>query len=807
MTKPIVPHENSVIQEDEIDLKQLFSALMENKLTIFLTMITLVSIAWLYLYMKPVSYETYTTVDVKTQKNTPVMPNMELFEGLGGLSNDEVDKQMILYKTFSVNKEVLDVLSWDVQYFREEGLKKIELYNNNPVEIIDMKITNRDFLNKKFMIYPHNEEEFTLKIVEHSLFSRLFRPILDLPVFKNTSFNEPIFEKNYTYGTLVETKDFKFRALKVSDFTKPFIVQFNGSKRDIYENIIKNNLTISRVDPKSSLIRIAYRGNIPERSEEYINTLSKMFSALNVAEKSEKNRKILASIDKQLEEISGLMAKSEMTIEAYKVSENIVKPSEQSASLIEKLSKIDFELTQAELKYSMLINLTNAKNYSRNLGSLSLSLSELGEKKIASLFDALQMAQLKRSELQIDFKKDFPELRKIEIKIANIKRKIKSSISSLRNTLAGKIDGLKIEKQKSEDFLKTLPAKERKLVNYNRNYDVNSKMYTYLLQLKSEKTIAQSAILSDFKIIDKAYTDSKTAKPKKLLVLLVAGITGLLLGIFLALMKEFFDDRLKDLHAIESETTLSVFGFIPQLKKKVVKLEVLENKNSSFTESFREIRNNIRAGYGANDSNIILVTSTVSGEGKTVTSINVASILSLTNKKCIIINMDLRKPMMHKYFSMSNKLGLTSYLTGKESLESVITKTKHKNLDVISAGPAVSNPSELLLKPELKEMLAYLRVHYDYIIVDSAPVGLVADSLELLKMADLTLFVLRDGVSKKGYIKNLNRMIRINHIDNVSLVVNGVQEHKSGYGSYGGYGYGYGSYGKDTAKIKETVYE
>lgn len=783
MTQPMIPPRDERpynYDEDEIDLKQLFNTLLSRKWTIILTALLVTLLAAVYLYLKPSTYESYSIVDIKVQENkSNIDPNDLMFGGLSSFTNDEVDKEMALYKTYSVNQKVLDLVPYDVQYFVKNDFKTIELYDDAPIEIAHIEIFNKELLGNEFTISPFDEKHFTLKIANKGLLKR---------------FSEPYLEEQYRYDAYIQTEDFQFEVSKKKDFLEPTIIQFNGSSRDIYENIIKPNLQVSRLDKKSSLIKISYRDTIPERAETYINTLSELFSTLNISDKSEKNAKVLNSIDMQLSEIQKHLSGAENEIEAYKVSENIVSPDEQASSLIAKLSKIDFELTQAQLKYSIITKIDKSMGYGKNIDAVSLSLSELGDQKISLLFDSLQMAQLKKAELSIDFKETFPELIKVELKIKNLKKMIKSSINSLQRTLFNKVNGLKKAKVAAEKILKTFPEKERKLVNYSRTYDVNSKMYTYLLRLKAEKTIAQSSILSDFKVVDEAYTDKGSEKPKDKLVLMVSAITGLILGIFLAFAREFFDETLKDLESLDSHTTLPVFGFIPLLKKKMTKAEVFEDRHSSFSESFREIRNNIRATYGSNSSKTILVTSSISTEGKTVTSVNLGSILALADYKCIIINLDLRKPMLHKYFSMDNKNGMSSYLQGQDSLEDVIHATSHKGLDIISAGPIPVNPSELLLKQELDDLLIYLKEHYDYVIIDSAPIGLVTDALELLNKVDLSLFVMREGVTKKGHINNINRLVKANYLDNVSIVANGMQNSKN---SRYGYGYGYGSYGDE----------
>ncbi len=781
MTQPLLlptePNNNSYrYDNDEIDLRELFHTILSHKGTILLVTLIIMLISYGYLYFKPISYEAYGIIEVKTNHSKKVNPDDLLFNSFSvGISNDEIDKAIDLFKTYSINEKALkSISSFRVQYFIDDQYRKKEVINNKAITIVDAKIFNNEYSDKIFVIKNIDNKHFLLQIYDAILY---------------TYYNEPLFEKRYSYSQLIKNKNFSFKVLHNGDRFDKYFIRINGDSRDIYENIIKNRLSVSRIGQKSSLIKVSFRDTIQSRAKEYVNALMKAFINENMIEKSKENKNMLISINKQLQDIKSSLSGAESRIEDYRIKENIIKPKEQSSALINKLSKIDFELTQAQLKYDLVTELYNQIEQSRNIDSISMSLSELGDQKISILFNTLQQAELKESELKIDFKSSFPELKKVRMKIANIKRKIRASVRTLMDTIGSKVAGLKVAKSEIQQELKRLPSQESKLTNFNRKYSVDSKMYNYLLQLKAQKTIAQSAILSDLKIVDKAFIDKDTKSPKEALILIVSLITGLILGIFIAFLKSFFENDIKNIESIEKETNISILGYIPHIKMNSRGLEVLEHKHSSFSESFREIRNNIRAFYGSSSSNVIMVTSTVSGEGKTVVSVNLASIMHLANFRCVVINLDLRKPMLHKHFKVDNRHGVSSYLSGESSLDEIIHKTKYDGLDVIPSGPIKHNPSELLLQQEMYDLITYLRDHYDYIIIDSAPIGLVTDALSLINHVDNTIFVMREGVTKKSYVYNLNRLIKINQIEQISIIINGIKK-----GIYG-YGYGYGGYG------------
>ncbi len=787
MTQPMIPQDpnrrdyGGYIQEDEIDLRELFNTLINNKMVIILTSLFVMTLISIYLYLQPVSYSSYGVVEVK-QKHSKNIPSQDvLFNGMVGLSSDEVDKIKELFKTYSINKKALELTPFDVQFFLFEDFKLNEIYKESKISIKDIQIEKKDALNRLYKISYLDKTSYNIKVYDSKL--KLY-------------LNWSSYDKNYKFDTKVSLDGLNFIVNTQGEKFKSYIVKLNGTKRDIYENIIDKNLDISRENQNSSLIRVSFRDTIPKRAKEYVDNLMRVFIEENIIEKSQENRNILVSIDAQLENLKRSLSSAESKIENFRVQENIIKPKEQSNALIKKLSKIDLDLTEARLKYELVSSIYYDIENSKRVSDISMSLAELGNGEISLLFDLLQKAQLKESELKVDFKSAFPELRKVRIKIKRLKTKIRSSIKSLKMTLEERITALDNAKKDIEITLKTLPKKEGVLENYNRKYSVSSSMYNYLLKLKAQKSIAQSAILPDLKVIDEAFIDNSSKQPKGMLIFVVGLLSSLILGSFLAFLKEFINNNIRGVELIENQTNIPILGFIPLFTGLERSLEVLKHRDSPFSESFREIRNNIRAICGGGSSNTILVTSTISGEGKTVTSVNLASIMSLANFKTVVINLDLRKPMLHKHFEIDNRYGVSSYLQEKGTIDQIIHSSGYENLDVIPSGPIVNNPSELLLSDKLYELLAILEKRYDYIIIDSAPIGLATDALALLNYVDMTIFIIRDGVSKRGYINNLNRVVKLNQVENLSIVVNGIQ--KGSYGYYSSYGYGY------TAPYKEV---
>jgi len=254
--------------------------------------------------------------------------------------------------------------------------------------------------------------------------------------------------------------------------------------------------------------------------------------------------------------------------------------------------------------------------------------------------------------------------------------------------------------------------------------------------------------------------------------------------LFSAFISEFVDDRIKNEEDIRQRSKLTLVGTIPHMSSKDDSIKVFESPKSVVSESFRALRTNLQFLHKKDGALLLSVTSTIGGEGKSTISSNLAAILSLTGKKIIILNLDMRKPTLHKIFSLSNNRGMSNILSGHSTLDEVIQETDHSGISIISSGPIPPNPSELIESNEMIETIDKLKENYDVIILDTPPIGLVTDAMTLMKISDITLFVLRANYSKKIFLEDIQRITREHELQGVSLLLNGIKAYKDGYGYY-----------------------
>lgn len=772
---------NKQVQDSELNLKKLFETINNYKGLILLFMFTSSILMFINLYFKPSIYNSNAIIEIKS-KSKPKMPNDFLLGALSFGSAGKVEKEMELLKTFLINNKALEKINLNTRYFKTKGYRDIELYAKDiPISISKIKIYNPFIIGKKFTLHPY-KNYFTLSI-QNSLSDSLFK------FLSSKSYIDLDTNKKYSYNTEIKNSYFKLTIKKNLLINQAIKFTLCGTNRYVYDKIINKNLSITQINPSAPLIKISYEDSVPQRSNNYVNALISSFIEESIDTKNEQNNNVLSFIKKQLDELRNKLKISENKLETYKVSNHVISPSVQAKTYIKKLSEIEIKLSENILQQKLVSSILSFVKHNKNLDSIAPSLMELNDKPTLQLITSLQNLQLKQDDLKAELTSQHPKLITLRKQINLIRKKIIYNIENLKSLIKQRSISVKNERKSYENKIRKLPVKEKNLVNLKRDYEVSSTMYNYLLKKKTESELLIVSTLSDYKIIDKAHTMNEPIKPKRTLMMIVAVLIGLFFGIIVATILEAFNSKIKNKEELENLTDYPLLGIIPSINKKQIALEVYTNPDSPFTESYRSLRANLPIKTKGL-AKIILVTSTIANEGKTTVTSNLASVFQMAGHKCIILNFDLRKPTLHNYFNLKSDRGLSRYLNGEDSIQDIIFATKHTNLHVITSGPIPHNPAELILSNKLPELLALLKTRYDYIFIDSAPIGLVSDSIPLMKLADQNLLVFRENYAEKSFLLSMNDIIQKNQLNNIGLILN---RSKSKTNSYGyGYGYGYG---------------
>lgn len=725
--------------KEENYIIELFRLVLPYKWSIFIIMVLSIVLAKYFLYFIPSTYESYAIIQVN---NNQEMGEREDFlrESLFKTNSAGINQEMSKLHTYQVNEKALSKVNFQIQYFVEDAYKKVEIYEDLPIEISELSNRTMGFSEPYLMLIP-KENGFVLSSKELGE------------------------SELYAYDEIVKTAYFRAKVSKNRDFNHVIYLKINGNNRSIYEDVIKNSLAVSQVDLESNLIRVTFQDTIPERANNYVNALIEAYINQSVEKKKSTNNKILTFLENQLEKTKVELEVSERELGKYQSQNKSIDPSIKSTNFFEKLSDIDLELSEITLKNQLIENLKIYIKNNESLDAIAPTLLEFDDQSTIRLIDNLNELKVEQDELLIEYTQSYPRVVQIAKRVAELKKKVASNIQNLGSVLSMKRQNLLQQKNKYESVLRTLPQKEKKLISFQRSYEVNSKMYTYLLEKKSENELIKVASVSDYEAVDKAYTPPVPVSPKRSMMLVLAAIIGLALGVFLALIRALMVDKVKTQKDVELLTKLPIYGNIPLYKDKMLMTVALE-------EAYRKLAMNLQFFKKEEEGNVVLITSAIQGEGKTTTLANLSAIFQNTRYKSIIIDLDMQNPTLHEHFGMEQQYsGISTYLSQRDNLGNVVFSTNHPNLNIITSGPTPPNPIELILSPRLEELLTTLKREYDYIFIDTAAFNVAVETFYLMQYSDINLVVFRENFSKKSSIADLEKLIREKNLRNIGLVL------------------------------------
>ena len=428
----------------------------------------------------------------------------------------------------------------------------------------------------------------------------------------------------------------------------------------------------------------------------------------------------------------------------------------------------------------------------------------IGDPVLVRLVEELSQLQLQQKQVGFVLRDELPASTLISGKVEQARDALLENVTNSINQLRISLNDVEGRIAREEGQLDKLPGTERKLIGIQREFDLNSTVYNFLLEKRAEAGIAKASSVSDNKVIDWAEPyNAIRIKPKTRQNYMLAFILGFLIPAGAIIVIDLLNNKVIDKKDIEKATKAPILGFISH-SAYGTEMPVIEKPGSTLAESFRSIRTSMKYFNPAEQPLVAAITSTISGEGKTFVAVNLAAILSLLGKKTLLVGLDLRKPRIHKILGADNSVGMSTYLSSNSKFEEIIQKTSIENLWIASSGPVPPNPAELIERKTMTDFLAKARKQFDYIILDTPPVAIVTDALLLAQHADMTLFVVRQRYSSKGTLQLVDEIYRNKEIKNAAIVVNDIS--MSGYYGYGlrygytmgysyGYNYGYKYYG------------
>ena len=561
------------------------------------------------------------------------------------------------------------------------------------------------------------------------------------------------------------------------------------------------DLKANATSNSSTVIEVKLETPVPEKGVDFLDKLFEIYNTDAILDKNQIAAKTLAFIENRLNLVVGQLDSVEKNIQNFKTRESVYDLGSQASLYLSNVSELDKRSSDVQIQLDVLKDVQQyVDNKGKRPGTVPSQIL-ISDPTLAGLLTKLYEAEFQVSKAESINGEKSDAVIMANQAVGRIKADIRENLGTIRSNLNAVKSNVNSGIAMNSGLLSQVPRKERGLLEISRQQAIKNNIYTFLLQKREETALSSAGTTPDLKVLEKGSAYGPV-KPVAKNFYLTGLLLGLLVSVVFVLLREQLNRKILFRNEIEEKTKVPVLAEI-MYSKTTEAIAISEGKRTIIAEQFRSLRTNL-AFMGMNEENkTLLVTSSISGEGKSFIALNLAMSFTLTGKKVGLMEMDLRKPKLSKYLGINRDPGITNFLIGKATIDNIIKETKYPNLFVISAGPIPPNPTELILSPKFGEMMALLKEKFDYIIIDSAPIGPVTDAQLISGYANTTLYVMRHAFTPKVFLRMMDDLYQQKKFNNMALIFNGLKprgisfmSYGYGYGSYGyGYGYGYGSSG------------
>lgn len=778
-------------KEENIDIKELLFKYLIHWPWFVGAVIACLIAAWVYLYMSTPVYNISATVLIKDDKKGGSAGMLSGLESLGldGMisSSQNIDNEIEVLRSKTIVKEVVEDLGLYISYTDEDEFPSRNLYKTSPVQV-SLTPQEADLLEEpmivEMMLQPQGSMDVTVKIDVDEYQKHFEKLPAVFPTDKGTlAFFLTPDSVLSSKRTSEETTDSEKTIRNITaTINKPLAVAKAYCK----------NMTIEPTSKTTSVAVISLKNSNVERGKDFINKLLEMYNINTNNDKNEVAQKTAEFINERISIISKELGSTEKDLESFKRGAGITDLTSDAQIALTGSAEYEKKRVENQTQINLLQDL---QKYMQNEGYEVLP-SNIGlqDVNLAAAINRYNDVLVERKRLLRTSTENNPTIINLDTSISAMKENVQVSLDRvLRGLYITKAD-LDREANRYSRRISEAPGQEREFVSIARQQEIKAGLYLMLLQKREENAITLAATANNAKIIDDAIADDAPVSPKGRMIYLIALVLGVGIPVGVIYLLELTKFKIEGRSDVEKLTNVPIVGDIPLTDEKQGAIAVFENQNNLMSETFRNIRTNLQFML-ENDKKVILVTSTVSGEGKSFISANLAISLSLLGKKVIIVGLDIRKPGLNKVFNIPRKeVGITQYLANPEKnlMDLVQPSDVSKNLYILPGGTVPPNPTELLARDGLDKAIETLKKSFDYVILDTAPVGMVTDTLLIGRVADLSVYVCRADYTHKNEYTLINELAENNKLPKLCTVINGLDLKRRKYGYY----YGYGKYGK-----------
>jgi tyrosine-protein kinase Etk/Wzc len=722
--------------------------------------------AYFYLQITQPVYTTAATLLIKDEKKgTGMAGGAEILEELAQFSGSKlVENEIEVLSSLTLLAQVVENLGLGVSYDARDGLHTVDLYKGTGVVVQPKLVTEYAYENP---LYIHLEDDGRFRLNDESI----------LREFGKTFRND---WGEFTVQRTDTIPDLGYRDIRVHFHDLPTIAES-----------IQERLTVQQPNVKSTVLELSFEDTSPRRGRDVLNGLLDVYVQSNLDDKNREASNTLKFIQDRLGLLTGELGDVEGEVAAYKSSQGLTDISSEAQIFLENIQANDSKLNEVNTQMKVLESVDSFIN--ENGSNAAPATYLINDPVLVSLITRLTDLQIQQERYARVTTASNPLLETVNTQIASTRQAIRENIQNLRRGLTATKQNLESINTRFSAGLRTIPQKEREYVGIKRQQTIKENLYLYLLQKREETALAYASTVTDSRLVDAPKTSIRPVKPKKAIIMLGAGMAGLVIPLLLINLLFLLNNTVQGRDEVENATGTAILGEVGLMRADTGKGEdtiIRMTSRTAVAEQFRALRTNLQY-LGDGTCRVLLFTSSIGGEGKSFVTINLGASLAYFDKKVIVVGLDLRKPALHTRLGIDNDRGATNYFIGQAGLSSLIQTTAvHPNLDVLVSGPLPPNPSELLGNGRLPQLISELKKRYDYVLLDAPPFGLVTDAALIADYADATLYVVRHNYTLRDHLRRIADLQRSRRFGNLSIIFNGVN-----YGAGYGYGYGYGGYG------------
>ena len=796
--------------ENQINLSELWFNCLDKWYYFAIVVVLAMIIALFVNRFSTPKYEASTSLLIKA--NDEILNSVNV-EKLISNKNTNQDFQNAIgtIQSFTITKRTIKAMCLYCNYYEKINLRNIDIYKDSPFEVVldPLQLTQPTGINIKVKFVSN-------KVCEISYAGKIGSVVYDYALDKSLENKVSVPKREdvkLAYDTWYTKDGMKFKILLKQNWSEKLASTSYSFKINDLDALTTayNTTKIDLINKEATIVTIKFRDQNKQKAVDFVNMLCKIYIDQTFEEKNHLNVATINFVNTQISSVGDSLAIAEARRENFQQAHDTLNLTNDGQYLYTKSNELEIKKAEEYTRQQYYKYLSDyLKKSELTEGIASPSVMGVEDLNLNNLINELTKAIIAYKTAVDKRTEKNPKTKELVVTLETLRKQISESLANLKNVSDINMRELQRQQNELQVEIDRLPSTERNMISLERQFKFNDEIYTFLYQKRSEAEIAKNAALPDHKVIDEARTAMQVF-PKNSLNYLIALVLGLLLPALYIFLKYITKDTLDSKDDLTKISSNPIFGYIPEFPKEYSKMVVFDRPRSQITEAYRSIRTNIK--YVLDSKNIeggqcILVTSSMPSEGKSITSFNIASVMSISGSKTLLVEYDLRKPRLAKTLNLNGSIGISSYFIGETTIEQSIQHTDFDNLDVLLVGATPPNPSEIIDSQKNKDLLAELRQRYDYVILDTPPVNLITDAQVLAKLADISLYVVRLNYTSLSIMKSALSELEQNTGVKANFILNGVKtvmqkygygKNGKGYGGYGGYGYGYGNrygYGK-----------